>query len=129
MSDEIIKILDILFERFGITIDWTTENIMPYVQTLMVKYVRYEMWTSIIEILVSIAVTVALFFITRALYKAYKKDKYDSDLDYPMIVSGVAFVAVAVVTIVCVLINVETVVCCLTFPEKVFIDYLLTLGK
>lgn len=30
MSDEIIKILDDLGQRFGVVIDWSSENVMPY---------------------------------------------------------------------------------------------------
>ena len=31
MSQQIIEVLDYLFEKFGIAIDWTSENIMPYI--------------------------------------------------------------------------------------------------
>ena len=32
MSDEIIKVLDDLSDRVGITIDWTSQNVLPYLQ-------------------------------------------------------------------------------------------------
>ena len=35
MSEEIIKILDDLGRRFGILIDWSSKNILPYLQDLI----------------------------------------------------------------------------------------------
>lgn len=48
MSEEIIKILDALADKFGIAIDWTSSNVLPYLQQLCTKYVRCEIATSII---------------------------------------------------------------------------------
>lgn len=47
MSDEIIKILDDLGQRFGIAIDWSSQNVMPYLQDLISRYIKYETMTSI----------------------------------------------------------------------------------
>ena len=52
MSDEIVKILDDLGQRFGIAIDWTSENVMPYLQDLMGRYINYEIITSIVRLIV-----------------------------------------------------------------------------
>lgn len=30
MSEEVIKILDALAEKFGLAIDWTSANVLPY---------------------------------------------------------------------------------------------------
>lgn len=32
MSVEVIKVLDALVEKFGIAIDWTSANVLPYLQ-------------------------------------------------------------------------------------------------
>ena len=37
MSKEIIAIFDDLAERFGVAIDWTSANVMPYLQELFAK--------------------------------------------------------------------------------------------
>lgn len=39
MSEEVIKILDALAEKFGLAIDWTSANVLPYLQQLCDKYV------------------------------------------------------------------------------------------
>lgn len=48
MSDEVIKVIDALAERFGIVIDWSSENVIPYLQQLCDKYITYEIITSIV---------------------------------------------------------------------------------
>lgn len=52
MRDEIIKVLDDLSERLGIDVDWTSQNVLPYLQELCDKYISYEIWTSIVYILI-----------------------------------------------------------------------------
>ena len=42
ISDELIKVLDYLGAQLGITIDWSAENVLPYVKELCEKLVRYE---------------------------------------------------------------------------------------
>ena len=51
MSEEVIKILDDLCKRFGIAIDWSSENIVPYLEQLCKKYINYEIVTSVIWII------------------------------------------------------------------------------
>ena len=52
MRDEIIKVLNDLSERLGIAVDWTSQNVLPYLQELCDKYISYEIWTSIVYILI-----------------------------------------------------------------------------
>ena len=47
VSGEIIKVLDDLCRRFGIAVDWTSENVLPYLQDLCSRYIQYEVFTSI----------------------------------------------------------------------------------
>lgn len=41
-SNELIKILDDLGKRFGIAIDWTKQNVMPYIEDLGKRIIKYE---------------------------------------------------------------------------------------
>ena len=43
MSEEIIKVLDELGKRFGIVIDWSNQNIMPYLQELLKSFIKMEL--------------------------------------------------------------------------------------
>jgi len=51
-SQEIITVLDYLCKKFGIVIDWTSDSIMPYLEDLSVRYIRYEIMSSIAWMLV-----------------------------------------------------------------------------
>lgn len=42
MAESVIKILNELCSKFGLVIDWTAENVLPYLQTLMNKYINYS---------------------------------------------------------------------------------------
>ena len=42
MSEEIIKVLDYFADKLGIAIDWTTENVMPYIEEVFGKFVTYN---------------------------------------------------------------------------------------
>lgn len=124
MTDEIIKLLDALFERFGIAVDWTAENIMPYFQMFMARYVRYEIWRSVFVILISTIATAALLII---LIKWHKKDNdigFYGGLDDPIIIAWIFFGLMALITGTCLVINGEKIIGCITFPEKVFFDFL-----
>lgn len=58
MESEAIKLLDALGEKFGLAIDWTSENVYPYLQKLSGKYVRYELITSVLWLLFSVGLII-----------------------------------------------------------------------
>lgn len=57
-SDQIIQVLDYLGEKLGVSIDWTSENILPYVQTLCSNYINWEIATSVVWLVVGIALII-----------------------------------------------------------------------
>ena len=58
VSDQIIEVLNYLGEKLGLTIDWTSENVLPYVQTLCSKYINWEIATSVVWLVVGIALII-----------------------------------------------------------------------
>ena len=40
MGEEIIKVLDHLDNQFGLAIDWTSDNVLPYLSELSNKYIK-----------------------------------------------------------------------------------------
>ena len=45
-SSQFIEVLDALCAKFGIVIDWTSQNVMPYLTDLATRLISYEIWTS-----------------------------------------------------------------------------------
>ena len=50
-SAQIIEILDYLGQKLGMTIDWTSANVMPYVQDLFARFISWEIATSTVWII------------------------------------------------------------------------------
>lgn len=50
MSQEIIKVFDYIGEKLGIAIDWTQENVMPYLEDLVGRFVKLNIIEDIIGI-------------------------------------------------------------------------------
>lgn len=48
VSEQIIKVLDKIAEQIGLTIDWTQENIIPYVKDLLARYATMQIISNIV---------------------------------------------------------------------------------
>lgn len=79
MSEEIIKVIDELGKRFGIVIDWSNQNIIPYLQELLKRFICYRNITACVWIIISIAMTISGVVMIRFLNKWIKSDNYDKD--------------------------------------------------
>lgn len=80
-SSEIIKILDELGKRFGIVIDWTKENVMPYIEQLCQRIIKFEIASYIFWIIIcvlGIVVFVGWFVIFVKTYNSAKNTKKDN---------------------------------------------------
>ena len=118
IADEIIKLLEYLFAKMGIAIDWSADNIMPYLMELGSHIVSYKMWCAIIIIC---AVLVS-FIIVWSLCNMWKK-VYPNNEDvciYTIIIK----LAITVVMIITISVQSITIVKCKTFPEIVVYDYI-----
>ena len=73
LSGEIIKILDDLAKRFGVAIDWTSENVVPYVMELLKKFIKYNIVENVISLVVMAGFIFIGFIFFKNLYKYYKK--------------------------------------------------------
>lgn len=75
MTDEIIKLLDELAKRFGIAIDWTSENVMPYLEDLCSRFITYNIVVDVVWIFAAFAaVWFDVWFVKKTIQK-YKEDK------------------------------------------------------
>lgn len=127
VSDEIIKVLDAFANKIGVTVNWTQDNILPYLQKLCDKYVTYEMATSVFWIVIG----VCLLFLGKYLvgkFKSYMKQDDESGLDDFESLLCIMSIVCAVVCIgggiLVICSNIFDIITCLTFPEKVILDEL-----
>ena len=124
MSEEIIKILNILSEKIGISIDWTQENIIPYLEQLFPKYVNYEIATSIVWIIIGLLFITFLMYFNKSL-KNYKNSINKNRDDFLYFISFIVIIFFIIsISIIIIITQIFDIVTCITFPEKIIIDEL-----
>lgn len=112
ISNEIIKVLDALCDKFGIVVDWSSENVLPYLNTLIDKCVNYEITTSIYWIF--IAVIAGGFGIYFCIHGKYIGKKTDWDEGFGIFTIGLICLFASLVIIPC---QIHDLIQCFTFPE------------
>lgn len=133
MNEQVISIFDAIFEKFGIAVDWTQENILPYVQELCGKYIRYEIFTSIAWCVVFVLLTAITFLIANKFHKKALALSRPYDDDYLVSwIAGTAWAFVAIFSVLGIIVifnQVFDIVTCLTFPEKMIFEFASSLTK
>jgi hypothetical protein len=133
ISEQIIEVLDALCERFGIAIDWTNENVIPYITMLCKKLVTYEIVTSIAGILLCAIIAIATIIIFKKLLPTFKtgmeKEKNSWSEDW---LTGFVFFCVgcAISLFVCFYmasVQITDIMKCITFPELYVFEYIQNL--
>lgn len=124
MANEIIKVLDELCEKFGIAVDWTSDNVIPYIQELCGKYINYEIWTSVgLIVLFGSLFVVSLILAIKFTKKANEDEWYDDAIAWPAIISIAFAIILGLVAIIVIPMEVHDIITCLAFPEKMILEY------
>lgn len=127
MSNEVIKILDDLSKRFGVAIDWSSENVLPYLKELSERVVKHETVILIVNILFCMTTIAIMYFVGKRVlcffWKKYKEDKY-STYDFWAYLLGLIMAILFVVLFVTIVSDANKLITCLTLPEKVLIDFM-----
>lgn len=109
MSEQIIEVLEYLGGKFGIAIDWTTENIMPYLEELLKRYATMRVVSLGMLIALSAIFCIVVIAIYKIVSKGYKETKTNQKdtlfFEYYSDGLGTTFVgafAVAVAVVLCI---------------------------
>lgn len=122
ISNEIIEVLDYLCEKFGIAIDWTNQNIMPYLEQLFTKFIAWELSTSIAYIVIFAIVAVILILCLVLCIKDIKNNCAD---EFNLMIA--TFIIIGIIGVFIVIgVQVFDIIECNVFPEKVLFDYIQT---
>lgn len=133
MGDEVIKVLNHLGEQFGVAIDWSSTNVMPYLNNLMTRMIKYGIYINIYHIIYAIFITALFVIVTIVLYKiAYKmilKSEENEEYVNPAKILSTTFAISLVTTVIVVLIEVGNIKDCIadiielnTVPEKYVVE-------
>ena len=120
VSSEIIEVLDYLGEKFGIAIDWTSNNVLPYLQALVDKFIKWEISTSILWI--AIAAFIIVMTITLINLKGFREINEET---YGMLWVPAGLLILGFFVVICV--QIFDIIECNIFPEKVLYDFIKTM--
>ena len=128
-SNKVVEVIDALCEKLGIAIDWTANNVMPYVQTLMQKLVAYEIWTSVAWIIIMFMLTLIIFCVHKYFDHRTNAKSYSDFEEFMYYASHVVFWILAVLSVLVIGVQVFDIIECVVFPEKYVIEYISSLLK
>ena len=117
VSSEIIEVLDYLGEKFGIAIDWTSNNVLPYLQTLIDKFIKWEISTSIVWIVIAAFVIVAMIVLINL-----KGIREINEETYGML--WIPIIVLIIVSFIVICIQIFDIIECNVFPEKALYDFI-----
>lgn len=123
VSDQIIQVLDALCEKFGVAIDWTSENVIPYLTTLMGKLIQWEIWSSVAYI-----VFVAIALIVCVVVGKWCVKNLD-DWDVFAMLGLAACTVCGFFAIHGLVTQIMDIIKCCTFPEMFIFEYIQGLLK
>ena len=119
VSEQIIQVLDALGKKFGIAVDWSQQNVLPWLEKLAEKLVAYELYSSVAWIGIAVVAIAAGFVLAWILVR----NSNTWDADYRFFIWG-CYTAFCVVFIAVIGRQVFDIVACKIFPEKVLLDYI-----
>lgn len=112
ISSQVIEVLNELCKKFGIAIDWSAENVLPYVKELAGKFISLEIatsWAWIVIAVIFIAISI-LFIILDMKY----------NFDGFLCVIGTIIIVIVLFVIAAQAFDIIT---CKYFPEKKIFEY------
>lgn len=133
MGNEVIKVLNHLGDQFGVAIDWSSANVMPYLNDLMSRMIKYGIYINIYHIIYAIFITAVFIIVTIVLYKIackmiLRSEENEEHINSAKILST-AFAISLVTTVIVALIEIGNIKDCIadiielnTVPEKYVIE-------
>ena len=124
MGAEIIEILEYVGKQFGIVIDWTSTEVIPYLELLGGKIINYEFWMSIMWIvfgLICLIPVVRTQQIFRWYHAVKQEDRWDwrsPDYESLQIFLVMGILVAGLIGALVVFVQASDIITCLTLPEK-----------
>ena len=121
-SSQFIDVLDALCEKFGIAIDWTSKNVMPYVTDLAARIITYEIWTSAAWIVIMAIVFLIAWKMTKNMCKEDRfEDEWITGWGIRIIIGIIFFTVIGF--------EVFDIIEALALPEKTLYDFITRLMR
>lgn len=118
MSGEIINVLDALCEKLGVAIDWADANVLPQIETLGEHYVSYKFASSVFWVVLGgiMLILAVILIVLSQTHWAYRNDVDGLFMLLAFLLLGI--------NVPVVIIFINDLILCNTFPEKLIFDLL-----
>ena len=121
-SENFINIMDAIGKQLGIAIDWTSQNVVPYLEQLSGKIVNYELYMSIAGLAFSIAIIAFGIFLYIVPKKGARYSYYYEEWTAFKFAMSIMCIIVGILLIIT---NGMDIITCLTLPEKAIIEFIM----
>ena len=127
-SSQFIEIFDHLCQKFGVVIDWSAQNVIPYITALCGRMTSYVIFKNVVLIFVFAGIFYLFWRFTNPCCS--KENKWDPDFQYCKSMNGsyvLGWVGRGVVTAFSFGMSITallTIIKCIYLPEFVIIDCL-----
>ena len=128
-NNQLVELLKELANQMGIAVDWTSNNIRPYIIDIMSRLAKYEIFTSVIWVLFFVIVILIASKLIRMSYKRFKDEEdyiWDEELFIP-IAAGLSFVILF--CSLCIIVQCYDIGEAIYTPEILLIEQLKSLSK
>lgn len=127
-SEELIKVLEYLGGKIGVAIDWTSANMLPYLQELCEKIVTYEIWTSYAWIAVMWGILIISWVVTAPPWIVAEKEDWDipEHMCAIMVCLLILSFAWSIATVAVTAVQVFDIITATYFPEKTIYEFITT---
>lgn len=130
MSSEVSEVLKTLGEKFGLFVDWSQQNVQPYIEDLMQRVVQYNLAINICWLVVStILFVIGTIFISRIIKRVRSADGIPIDEESIAVATAILSIFGILIGITMIPISIGHIFQCLYLPEIVFIEELKSLIK
>ena len=128
-NNQLVELLKELANQMGIAVDWTSNNIRPYIIDIMGRLARYEIFTSAIWILFFVIVILIASKLIRMSYKRFKDEEdyiWDEELFIPI---AIGLSIVILFSSFCIIVQCYDIGEAIYTPELLLIEQLKSLSK
>lgn len=108
------------------SIDWTNQNVMPYIQELISRFITYRTVTGIFQIVIWTGIIILGVILLRKLMKWKKSESYNEYGDDEFLLFlGVACLSILIITSICFVIgNIFGITQNIFMPEMTVYEYI-----
>lgn len=122
ISKEIISIIEVLCQKLGIVVDWTSETILPQIQNVLEHFIQYEIFSSWFWIWFALSFVVISGIILTIACVKFGVGDFSIGMIVVTVIVVIAFFVVAGI-------QGHDIVTAIYFPEKAIYDYVSALMK